>query len=226
MKNEIPFIIEQEKLPCIALVKNLKFDNHEMGCGAIAAGEVIKTADFISEVTPFIPIPNKITSESQLKRLIYREEIVSGFDEDCTLDMIDEFDIEEVFPEYNKELNVSGQVMNLFDENPYYFNTSLNQFYYENTVRDEDIFGESYVICFLISADLEKNIAFLTKVIENYFSKGMEARKIYYKIINNYFEKMLGGELKEELYEQEMFEKLNEFLKGYFKNLGFEFELD
>ena len=59
MKNEIPFIIEQEKLPCIALVKNLKFDNHEMGCGAIAAGEVIKTADFISEVTPFIPIPNK-----------------------------------------------------------------------------------------------------------------------------------------------------------------------
>ena len=226
MKNDIPFIIEQEKLPCIALVKNLKFENHEMGCGAIAAGEVIKTADFISEVTPFIPIPNKITSESQLKRLIYREEIVSGFDEDCTLDMIDEFDIEEVFPEYNKELNVSGQVMNLFDENPYYFNTSLNQFYYENTVRDEDIFGESYVICFLISADLEKNIAFLTKVIENYFSKGMEARKIYYKIINNYFEKMLGGELKEELYEQEMFEKLNEFLKGYFKNLGFEFELD
>ena len=226
MKNEIPFIIEQEKLPCIALVKNLKFDNHEMGCGAIAAGEVIKTADFISEVTPFIPIPNKITSESQLKRLIYREEIVSGFDEDCTLDMIDEFDIEEVFPEYNKELNVSGQVMNLFDENPYYFNTSLNQFYYENTVRDEDIFGESYVICFLISADLEKNIAFLTKVIENYFSKGMEARKIYYKIINNYIEKLLGGEIKEELYEQEMFEKLNEFLKGYFKNLGFEFELD
>jgi hypothetical protein len=226
MKNEIPFIIEQEKLPCIALVKNLKFDNHEMGCGAIAAGEVIKTADFISEVTPFIPIPNKITSESQLKRLIYREEIVSGFDEDCTLDMIDEFDIEEVFPEYNKELNVSGQVMNLFDENPYYFNTSLNQFYYENTVRDEDIFGESYVICFLISADLEKNIAFLTKAIENYFSKGMEARKIYYKIINNYIEKLLGGEIKEELYEQEMFEKLNEFLKGYFKNLGFEFELD
>jgi hypothetical protein len=197
-----------------------------MGCGAIAAGEVIKTADFISEVTPFIPIPNKITSESQLKRLIYREEIVSGFDEDCTLDMIDEFDIEEVFPEYNKELNVSGQVMNLFDENPYYFNTSLNQFYYENTVRDEDIFGESYVICFLISADLEKNIAFLTKVIENYFSKGLEAQKIYYKIINNYIEKLLGGEIKEELYEQEMFEKLNEFLKGYFKNLGFEFELD
>lgn len=226
MKNEIPFIIEPEKLPCIALIKNLKFDNHELGCGAIAAGEVIKTADFISEVTPFIPIPNKITSESQLKRLIYREEIVSGFDEDCTLEMIDEFDIEEVFPEYNKELNVSGQVMNLFDENPYYFNTSLNQFYYENTVRDEDIFGESYVICFLISADLEKNIAFLTKVIENYFSKGMEARKIYYKIINNYIEKLLGGEIKEELYEQEMFEKLNEFLKGYFKNLGFEFELD
>ena len=200
MKNEIPFIIEQEKLPCIALIKNLKFVDHEMGCGAIATREVIKTADFISEVTPFIPIPNKITSESQLKRLIYREEIVSGFDEDCTLEMIDEFDIEEVFPEYNKDLNVTSQVMNLFDEDPYYYNTSLNQFYYENTVRDEDLFGESYVICFLISADLEKNIAFLTKVIEYYFSKGMEARKIYYKIIDNYIEKMFAGEIKEEFY--------------------------
>jgi hypothetical protein len=197
-----------------------------MGCGAIAAGEVIKTADFINEVTPFIPKPKKITSESQLKRLIYREEIVSGFDEDCTLEMIDEFDIEEEFPEYNKDLNVTGQVMNLFDEDPYYYNTSLNQFYYENTVRDEDLFGESYVICFLISVDLEKNTTFLTKVIETYFSQGMEARKIYYKIINNYIEKLLGGEIKEELYEQEMFEKLHEFLKGYFKNLGFEFEID
>ena len=226
MKNDIPFIIEQGKLPCIALIKNLKFENHEMGCGAIAAGEVIKTADFISEVTPFIPIPNKITSESQLKRLIYREEIVSGFDEDCTLEMIDEFDIEEEFPEYNKDLNVTGQVMNLFDEDPYYYNTSLNQFYYENKVRDEDLFGESYVICFLISADLEKNIAFLTKVIETYFSKGMEARKIYYKIIDNYIEKMFAGEIKEEFYEQEMFEALHEFLSSYFKNLGFEFELD
>lgn len=226
MKNDNPFIIEPEKLPCIALINNLKFENHEMGCGAITAGEIIKTSAFISEVTPFIPIPNKITSETQLKRLIYREEIVSGFDEDCTLEMIDEFDIDEVFPEYNKYLNVTNQVMNLFDEDPYYYNTSLNQFYYENRVRDEDIFGESFVICFLISADLEKNITFLTKVINTYFSNGMEARKIYNKIINNYFEKMLGGELKEELYEQEMFEKLNEFLTGYFKNLGFEFELD
>jgi len=224
MKNDIPFIIEQEKLPCIALIKNLKFDNHELGCGAIAAGEVIKTADFISEVTPFIPIPNKITSESQLKRLIYREEIVSGFDEDCTLEMIDEFDIEEEFPEYNKDLNVTGQVMNLFDEDPYYYNTSLNQFYNEDTIRDEDIFGESYVICFLISADLQKNTAFLTKVIENYFSKGMEARKIYFKIIDNYLEKLLGGEIKEELYEQEMYIEFHEFLSSYFKNLGFEFE--
>jgi hypothetical protein len=226
MKNDIPFIIEQEQLPCIALIKNLKFVDHEMGCGAIAAGEVIKTADFINEVTPFIPIPNKITSESQLKRLIYREEIVSGFDEDCTLEMIDEFDIEEVFPEYNKDLNVTSQVMNLFDEDPYYYNTSLNQFYYENTVRDEDLFGESFVICFLISADLEKNIAFLTKVIECYFSKGMEARKIYYKIIENYIEKLMAGEIKEELSEQEMFEKFHEFLKNYFKNLGFDFELE
>lgn len=226
MKNDIPFIIEQEKLPCIALVKNLKFENHEMGCGTIAAGEVIKTAEFINEVSPFIPIPNKITSESQLKRLIYREEIVSGFDEDCTLEMIDEFDIEEVFPEYNKDLNVTSQVMNLFDEDPYYYNTSLNQFYYENTVRDEDLFGESYVICFLISADLEKNIAFLTKVIEYYFSKGMEARKIYFKIIDNYIEKMLAGEIKEELYEQEMHSEFHKFLSSYFKNLGFEFELE
>lgn len=226
MKNNIPFVIDQEKLPCIALVKNLKFDNHEMGCGAIAAGEVIKTADFISEVTPFIPIPNKITSETQLKRLIYREEIVSDFDEDCTLEMIDGFDIEEEFPEYNKDLNVTGQVMNLFDEDPYYYNTSLNQFYNEDTVRDEDIFGESYIICFLISADVEKNNAFLTKVIEYYFSKGMEAQKIYYKIIDNYIEKMLAGEIKEELYEQKMFEKFHEFLSSYFKNLGFEFEMD
>jgi hypothetical protein len=226
MKNDIPFIIEQEKLPCIALVKNLKFVDHEMGCGAIAAGEVIKTADFINEVSPFIPIPNKITSETQLKRLIYREEIVSGFDEDCTLEMIDEFDIEEVFPEYNKDLNVTSQVMNLFDEDPYYYNTSLNQFYNEDTIRDEDIFGESYVICFLISADLEKNIAFLTKVIDNYFSKGMEARKIYFKIIDNYIEKMFAGEIKEEFYEQEMFEAFHEFLSSYFKNLGFEFELE
>jgi hypothetical protein len=224
MKNDIPFIIEQEKLPCIALVKNLKFVDHEMGCGAIAAGEVIKTADFINEVSPFIPIPNKITSESQLKRLIYREEIVSGFDEDCTLEMIDEFDIENEFPEYNKDLNVTGQVMNLFDEDPYYYNTSLNQFYYENRVRDEVIFGESYVICFLISSDLEKNIAFLTKVIEYYFSKGMEARKIYSKIIDNYIEKMFAGEINEELSEQEMFEAFHEFLSSYFKNLGFEFE--
>ena len=224
MKNDIPFIIEQEKLPCIALVKNLKFENHEMGCGAIAAGEVIKTGDFINEVSPFIPIPNKITSESQLKRLIYREEIVSGFDEDCTLEMIDEFDIENEFPEYNKDLNVTGQVMNLFDEDPYYYNTSLNQFYYENRVRDEVIFGESYVICFLISSDLEKNIAFLTKVIEYYFSKGMEARKIYSKIIDNYIEKMFAGEINEELSEQEMFEAFHEFLSSYFKNLGFEFE--
>ena len=226
MKNEIPFIIEQEKLPCIALIKNLKFENHEMGCGAIAAGEVIKTADFITEVTPFIPIPKKITSESQLKRLIFREEIVSDIDEDCTLEMIDEFDIEDEFPEYNKDLNVTGQVMNLFDEDPYYYNTSLNQFYYENRVRDEVIFGESYVICFLISSDLEKNIAFLTKVIENYFSKGMEARKIYYKIIENYIEKLFAGEINEELSEQEMFEAFHEFLSSYFKNLGFEFELD
>ena len=82
------------------------------------------------------------------------------------------------------------------------------------------------MICFLISADLEKNIAFLTNVIEYYFSKGMEARKIYYKIVNNYFEKLLGGEIKEELYEQEMFEAFHEFLSSYFKNLGFEFELD
>lgn len=226
MKNEIPFVIDQEKLPCITLIKNLKFDNHKMGCGAIAAGEVLKTADFISEVTPFIPIPNKITSETQLKRLIYREEIVSGFDEDCTLEMIDEFDIEEVFPEYNKDLNVTSQVMNLFDEDPYYYNTSLNQFYSENTVRDEDIFNESYVICFLISADVEKNIAFITKVIEYYFSKGMEAQKIYYKIIDNYIEKLIEGEIKEEIDGQEMFEKFHEFLQGYFKNLGFDFELD
>ena len=224
MKNDIPFIIEQEQLPCIALIKNLKFVDHEMGCGAIAAGEVIKTADFISEVTPFIPKPKKITSESQLKRLIYREEIVSGFDEDCTLEMIDEFDIEEVFPKYNKDLNVTSQVMNLFDEDPYYYNTSLNQFYNEDTVRDEDIFGESYVICFLISADLQKNTAFLTKVMEYYFSEGMEARKIYYKIVNNYLEKLLGGEIKEELYEQEMYIEFHEFLSSYFKNLGFEFE--
>jgi hypothetical protein len=226
MKNEIPFVIDQEKLPCITLIKNLKFDNHEMGCGAIASGEVLKTADFISEVTPFIPIPNKITSETQLKRLIYREEIVSGFDEDCTLEMIDEFDIEEVFPEYNKDLNVTSQVMNLFDEDPYYYNTSLNQFYSENTVRDEDIFNESYVICFLISADVEKNIAFIIKVIEYYFSKGMEARKIYYKIIDNYIEILIEGEIKEEIDGQEMFEKFHEFLQGYFKNLGFDFELD
>ena len=226
MKNDIPFIIKQEKLPCIALIKNLKFDNHEMGCGAIAAGEVIKTADFISEVTPFIPIPKKITSELQLKRLIFREEIVSDIDEDCTLEMIDEFDIENEFPEYNKDLNVTGQVMNLFDEDPYYYNTSLNQFYYENRVRDEVIFGESYVICFLISSDLEKNIAFLTKVIEYYFSKGMEARKIYSKIIDNYIEKIFAGEIKEEFYEQEMFEAFHEFLSSYFKNLGFEFELE
>lgn len=226
MKNEIPFIIEQEKLPCIALIKNLKFDNHEMGCGAIASGEVIKTADFINEVTPFIPIPNKIISELQLKRLIYREEIVSGFDEDYTLEMIDEFDIEEVFPEYNKDLNVTSQVMNLFDEDPYYYNTSLNQFYNENTVRDEDLFGESYVICFLIAADLEKNTVFLTKVIENYFSKGMDAQKIYFKIIDNYIEKMLAGEIKEELDEQEMFSEFHEFLSSYFKKLGFDFELE
>jgi predicted nucleic acid-binding protein len=63
-------------------------------------------------------------------------------------------------------------------------------------------------------------------VIECYFSKGMEARKIYSKIIDNYLEKLLGGEIKEELYEQEMFEKFHEFLKNYFKNLGFDFELD
>ena len=138
--------------------------------------------------------------------------------------MIDEFDIEEEFPEYNKDLNVTGQVMNLFDEDPYYYNTSLNQFYNENRVRDEDIFGESYVICFLISADLEKNIAFLTKVIEYYFSKGMEARKIYYKIIENYIEKLFAGEIKEELSEQEMYIEFHEFLSSYFKNLGFEFE--
>ena len=82
------------------------------------------------------------------------------------------------------------------------------------------------MICFLISADIDKNTAFLTKVIETYFSQGMEARKIYFKIIENYIEKLFAGEINEELSEQEMFEAFHEFLSSYFKNLGFEFDLD
>lgn len=204
-------IIELSKLikePQFCLIKNIRFSDHENGLGDIIGGEVIHHSINEKDLLKLIPTPKPITTEIDLKRLIHRE----YFDNEFTLEEIDSYEFEDDFPEYNSKLEVKPQVANIFDKNPYYYNTKINQYYSETSMRDEYIFNESYVIIFLLTQNKEANEQFIKNEVDKLIEKNAPFDIIGDIINDDFLDEFLMP--KQELNSQ-YYSELNEYLSSY-----------
>lgn len=198
--------------PQFCLVKNIRFSDHENGLGDIVQGEVIHHGLNLKDIRKFIPIPKPITTEIALKRLIHRE----FFDYEFTLDEIDSYEIEDDFPEYNSNLDVKPQVANIFDNNPYYYNTKINQYYSETSMRDEYIFHESYVIIFLLTQNKDANEQFIKNEVDKLIAKNTPFDIISDIVIEDFLDELL---MPEQELSSKYYYELSDYLSNYCNEL-------
>lgn len=203
--NEFSKLIKE---PQFCLIKNIRFSDLENGLGDIVEGEVIYNGLNLKDFRKFIPTPKPITTEKALKRLIHRE----YFDNEFTLDEIDSYVLEDDFPEYNSYLEVKPQVANIFDKDPYYFNTKINQYYSETSMRDEYIFNESYVIIFLLTQNKVANEQFIKNEVDKLIEKNTPFDIIGDIINDDFLDELL---MPQEELNSKYYSELNEYLSNY-----------
>ena len=207
-------------LPCLALVRNLKFEDDENGMGKLEFGDIIKISKIRKELIDLIPEPNPIKTRKQLKRLIFREELLDMMMDDFdTLEEVDACPLKEIFMDIDFSKSIDHIVDEMFDNDPYYFNCNMNQYFEQYKIKDRDIFNESYVIGFFVSSNYEANFDYLKAVAVSMMKSGYSASKAINHLHYFYLEQMLEGEWNEDMSVQDMFERLNEDLPKFINGI-------
>ena len=196
-------------LPCVALVKNLKFEDDENGIGRIEFGDIIKVSKLRSELSGLIPSPKPIKTKKQLKRLVFRQGLIDMLFDYETLEEVDKCQLWEHFWDVDFSKSIEKIIPELFEKDPIFFNTSFNQFFEQFKIKDRDIFNESYVIGYFAATKYEDNLNYLKSVAYSLLAKGYTASKAMNYIHYYYLEEMLEGEWNDEIDVQEMFAQLN-----------------
>lgn len=198
--------------PCLALVKNLKFEDDENGIGRIEFGDIIKVSKLRSELSDLTPDPKPIKTKKQLKRLVFRQGLIDMLFDYETLEEVDKCQLWEHFWDVDFTQSIEKIIPELFKKNPIFFNTSFNQFFEQFKIKDRDIFNESYVVGFFAATKYEDNLNYLKSVAHSLLVQGHTTSKTMNYIHYYYLEEMLEGEWNDEIDVQEMFAQLHEDL--------------
>jgi hypothetical protein len=200
----------------LALVRNLKFEDDENGMGKLEFGGIIKISKIRKDLIALIPEPKPIKTRKQLKRLIFREELLDMMLDDFdTLEEVDACPLKEIFMDIDFSKSIDHIVDELFDKNPNYFNYSMNQYFEQYKIKDRDIFNESYVIGFFVSSNYEANFDYLKAVALSMMKSAYSTTKAINHLHYFYLEQILEGEWNKEMSVQDMFERLNEDLPKF-----------
>jgi len=187
-----------EAAPCYALIKNLRYekDNSDR---PISKGELIAISTDERELRRMIPKPPlAFKTISQLKRFLYRCEMMEDIDHftgDELLNMIDKDEILR-WDAIHKPGRTMEEMVQLcfefkyFEERDFYYNYTGSTYHDPRKIRDYQVFDEWYDMPFFGGDDKEKLYLFFVELIRQKHAAGVSLSSIFNDISSDYMDRL------------------------------------